>query len=77
MKSEVGSWKDERKSDLPERSFEFVRRIVVLCRALDEKPWGSYSGKSVVEIMTLFVQRIFMIQSAQVWGNSRLQAVQK
>ena len=25
------------KSDLPERSFEFAKRIVLLCRALDEK----------------------------------------
>lgn len=38
MKSEVGSLKGERKSDLPERSFEFAKRIVLLCRALDEKP---------------------------------------
>jgi four helix bundle protein len=30
--------KGERKSDLPERSFEFAKRIVVLCRSLDEKP---------------------------------------
>lgn len=26
------------KSDLPERTFEFARRIVLLCRTLDEKP---------------------------------------
>lgn len=26
------------KSDLPERTFEFARRIVKLCQALDEKP---------------------------------------
>ena len=38
MKSEVGSLKGERKSDLPERSFGFARRIVLLCRVLDEKP---------------------------------------
>lgn len=38
MKGEVGSLKSERKSDLPERSFEFAKRIVLLCRALDEKP---------------------------------------
>ena len=28
----------EVKSDLPERTFEFARRVVVLCRFLDEKP---------------------------------------
>lgn len=38
MKGEVESLKGERKSDLPERSFEFAKRIVVLCRSLDEKP---------------------------------------
>lgn len=38
MKSEVGSLKGERKSDLPELSFGFARRIVLLCRVLDEKP---------------------------------------
>lgn len=27
-----------KKTDLPERTFEFVRRIVFLCRALDEEP---------------------------------------
>lgn len=37
MKSEVGSLKGERKNDLPERSFGFARRIVLLCRVLDEK----------------------------------------
>jgi len=26
------------KSDIPERTFEFARRIVGLCRFLDEKP---------------------------------------
>ena len=26
------------KSDLPDRTFEFARRVVVLCRFLDEKP---------------------------------------
>lgn len=26
------------KSDIPERTFEFARRIVKLCQALDEKP---------------------------------------
>ena len=43
MKFEVRSlkWEVERgrvKSDLPERTFEFARRVVVLCRFLDEKP---------------------------------------
>jgi len=38
MKSEVGSLKDERKNDLPELSFGFARRIVLLCRVLDKKP---------------------------------------
>ncbi len=43
MKEEVRSLKDEGergsvKSDLPERTFEFARRVVVLCRFLDEKP---------------------------------------
>jgi four helix bundle protein len=27
-----------KKTDLPERTFEFARRVVLLCRALDEKP---------------------------------------
>ena len=26
------------KSDIPERTFEFARRVVKLCQALDEKP---------------------------------------
>lgn len=38
MKCEERSLKGERKSDLPERSFEFARRIILLCRVLDEKP---------------------------------------
>jgi len=35
---EVGSFKGGRKGDLPERSFDFAKRIVLLCRVLDEKP---------------------------------------
>ncbi len=41
VKWEVGSVKWERgsvKSDLPERTFEFARRVVMLCRFLDEEP---------------------------------------
>ncbi len=38
LKGEERSLKCERKSDLPERSFEFARRIVLLCQTLDEKP---------------------------------------
>ena len=41
MKEEGGRGKGGRgevKSDLPERTFEFARRVVVLCRFLDEKP---------------------------------------
>lgn len=38
MKCEERSLKGERKSDLPARSFEFARRIILLCRVLDEKP---------------------------------------
>ena len=34
MKWEIG----RVKSDLPERTFEFAQRVVVLCRFLDEKP---------------------------------------
>ena len=34
MKWERGSV----KSDLPERTFEFARRVVMLCRFLDEEP---------------------------------------
>lgn len=26
------------KSDLPERTFEFAKRVVLLCRSLDERP---------------------------------------
>jgi len=29
------------RSDLPERSFEFAKRVVLLCRALDEKHGAS------------------------------------
>ena len=28
----------EARRDLPERTFEFARRVVLLCRELDEKP---------------------------------------
>lgn len=32
---------EQPRRDLPERTFEFARRIVNLCRVLDQKPGAS------------------------------------
>lgn len=41
MKSEVGRVKsevEEPRRDIPERTFEFARHVVSLCRTLDQTP---------------------------------------
>jgi four helix bundle protein len=38
LKSEERRVKSEGRRDLPERTFEFARRIVELCRTLDQTP---------------------------------------
>ena len=71
LKEEVRSLKDEGergsvKSDLPERTFEFARRVVVLCRFLDEKPGVSRTlGNQLLRSGTSIGANVEEVQAAQ------------
>lgn len=54
------------KSDIPERTFEFAKRVVILCRFLDEKPGVSRTlGNQLLRSATSIGANVEEGQAAQ------------